>query len=464
MKRALKVLFTLAVFAGLLWLLCSVAMSGCSTVTEIMNGASYGEVFDAVHDDIFGVGSQICSTVEISLPSNSAYKAIDGKSCYESLTTDAQREAYKNIEKSIFSVTPNGGGKYGRYELTRASLPKLSSAEIFKVKEAVLCDHPEAFWVTGHYTLGSNMHDGSYIILYSAYSYDDIMKYSRQLERSVADALRKIPSGLSEFDRELRVHDYVVSSADYDVEAAEKVNDGFTEASTSYGVIVGKKGICGGYALATKLLLNRLGIECSVIKGVSKDTGHMWNIVTIEGEQYHLDVTWDDPINAGEGGSPDMISYFYFNLTDELISADHEIAGGYELLTDEVIAAQDEESLNFYNFPYGGCTSMKANYFEIFAVRLNELGKDAKSRVAKEMKERTVSGERVMYFMFPDEMENSVIESWLDPVLSSSWTAANKYAKSNGGHRIRSCTRSVFSEEGPKHWSRLYCVVLTFDK
>lgn len=58
----------------------------------------------------------------------------------------------------------------------------------------------------------------------------------------------------------------------------------------------------------------------------SAQMNHGWNIVTIDGERYHLDVTWNDPIPDQVG----RLRYQYFNLSDEAMTADHVWdTGGY---------------------------------------------------------------------------------------------------------------------------------------
>lgn len=59
-------------------------------------------------------------------------------------------------------------------------------------------------------------------------------------------------------------------------------------------------GVCEGYAFATELLLRGCGIEVEVVVGEALTSefgwvGHAWNVVTIDGVRYNLDVTWDDP-------------------------------------------------------------------------------------------------------------------------------------------------------------------------
>lgn len=58
-----------------------------------------------------------------------------------------------------------------------------------------------------------------------------------------------------------------------------------------------------------------------IVTGTSRGENHAWNLVNIEGEYYHLDATWDDPIS--ENGES-VIRYNFFNLKDDEISLTHK--------------------------------------------------------------------------------------------------------------------------------------------
>lgn len=61
---------------------------------------------------------------------------------------------------------------------------------------------------------------------------------------------------------------------------------------TSYGALVQKRAVGEGFALAMKLLCDRLGVECIVVRGMMNSVNHAWNIVKLEnGSFYHLDVS-----------------------------------------------------------------------------------------------------------------------------------------------------------------------------
>lgn len=56
----------------------------------------------------------------------------------------------------------------------------------------------------------------------------------------------------------------------------------------SLRVLLSDSGVCAGYATVFKDLMDRQGIKCEYISG----NGHAWNIVTIDGKIYPVDVTW----------------------------------------------------------------------------------------------------------------------------------------------------------------------------
>lgn len=127
-----------------------------------------------------------------------------------------------------------------------------------------------------------------------------------------------IKPGMSDFEKEKAIHDYVVNNTYYD--NVNYIKGTIPDDSyNAYGVFFNKVAVCEGYAEAIYRLLNEANIDNIVITGSSNNVAHSWNLVKIQGEYYHLDATFDDPISEDES----ILSYNYFNLTDEEISKDH---------------------------------------------------------------------------------------------------------------------------------------------
>lgn len=133
-----------------------------------------------------------------------------------------------------------------------------------------------------------------------------------------------IKPGMSDFEKELALHDYVDLNTAYDWK--NFLNNTIPDVDgTAYGVLINGTGVCQGFAEAMDLLLNKVGIEDTVIEGTADgyggNGGHAWNIVKIYGHYYHLDATWDDQDDAN--GKKEIL-HNYFNLTDGQISKDHQ--------------------------------------------------------------------------------------------------------------------------------------------
>ena len=198
--------------------------------------------------------------------------------------SDAQMQTMKNSiradaveEKAIIGLQQY----YIPYDLQKAEL--LVSA---------VGEDPENIGVriTGYY---------KYTISGNTYFYGIAAEYYTDAEvramREAGDALLEgvAESGLSDTEKALIVHDRLAVWSEYDEENLEKgtIPENSYEA---YGVLVDHIGVCEGYAKAYMYLMNRLGIKTEYI--TSNALVHGWNVVTIDGQPYHVDVTHDDPV------------------------------------------------------------------------------------------------------------------------------------------------------------------------
>ncbi len=148
---------------------------------------------------------------------------------------------------------------------------------------------------------------------------------TKQYFKIVEDKINTIKSLLSSsFDDEknaLILHDYLIHECEYNLEAFESGSmSGYEDSFRSGGIIMDKIGVCQGYAFAYKYFLNLVGMECHY--NMSSSMVHGWNIVNIDGNYYHVDCTYDDPL-------PDRLSrinHNYFLKSDDYMS-DHGYSG-----------------------------------------------------------------------------------------------------------------------------------------
>ena len=249
---------------------------------------------------------------------------IISKRCYNTLSA-AEKALYDVIVNAVLNLTP------------RVPAPGFENIEALKaVIIAVTNDRPDLFWLSNSYGMETGSSGTFFIPQYSLSSAGEINAKNSEISVHLSEALSRINAGMTEYECELALHDWLVGRTSYDTSVSEST-DASHPAFSAYGALVNKSAVCEGYSRAMQLMLNSIGIDCSLVIGVSGGGPHMWNIVKIDGEWYHLDATWNDPV------TPVRTGHTYFNLTTADIQFDHSI-----------------DAAN-YNLP--NCTATKNNYF-----------------------------------------------------------------------------------------------------
>ena len=102
---------------------------------------------------------------------------------------------------------------------------------------------------------------------------------------------------LCQTDREkvFYVHEWLVQNIAYD---REHLSDDVQDDHNLRGALLEGTAVCDGYAKTYALTLRKLGITGVLV--TSKDLGHAWNMVELDGNWYQVDCTWDDPVDGSD--------------------------------------------------------------------------------------------------------------------------------------------------------------------
>ena len=204
----------------------------------------------------------------------------------------------------------------------------LSPDELFMVVEVYMSDHGEHFWFGNSYSY--SLSSETVYLLFPAYAMtgDQLTQARAKFDERVEDIISGLTPDMTEFEKELYIHNMLVDRNTYDYGP---------NLYSAYGALVDGVSVCDGYAKAFQYLLMCAGIQSYRVTGYGNGGAHAWNYVRIDGKYYQTDPTWND---SGDGGY-----HNYFNLTDRAMGEDH--------LVDSVA------------YPLPVCNSEEANYYKM---------------------------------------------------------------------------------------------------
>lgn len=107
------------------------------------------------------------------------------------------------------------------------------------------------------------------------------------------------------------VHDWIVLNAKYDTNLTYR---------THYDILDKGSAVCSGYALLFDRMVNELKIPTKLVVGNAGED-HIWNMVYVDNQWYHVDATFNDPVPDQQG----RLRHDYYMLTEEQISKTHTI-------------------------------------------------------------------------------------------------------------------------------------------
>ncbi len=165
---------------------------------------------------------------------------------------------------------------------------------------------------------------------------DYVNRYTK-VKKAISEAMSGISSDMNDFEKALVLHDYLDEHTRYVVNDNDN-NPGYTLAN---GI-----GVCGGYASAYNMLLKVAGIKSHSVFS----SNHAWNLVTINGKQYHVDATWDDTKMDGK------MPYCYFMRNSASFKKDHPKWTSY--------VYDDTADSDIYNKWFGRKLSSRMKYYK----------------------------------------------------------------------------------------------------
>ena len=367
--------------------------------TAKRSNINYGDIDAVMIDDKGESDDTEYNNIDMEVSSEMpyGYHAIELKYAYNALDSENKRYLYDKISENIYSVSESADDS-GHYRMTRliVSGERMSEADIREAVNAYIYDNPQIFWLENLFGYAYT-EENTIVEFYSVLSAEECADCISLFNKKVDEMINSLQSELSEYEREKILHDNLLSACKYK-SGVESSKDGWQYFS-AYGAIVTGEAVCEGYAKAMQILLSKAGIPCLTVRGESGGVSHMWNVVELNNEWYHLDATWDD--NDKDG----FIIYEYFNLDSDNIKRTHKINADIETIRSG--EKTDIGSKARYNFFVPLCTSMNMNYYNKEGIFINEFDGETDARVINEIVQKVNDGEHYIHIKFGDSFEYS---------------------------------------------------------
>lgn len=203
-----------------------------------------------------------------------------------------------------------------RTDITFSDVMGITAEDYLAVYQQIYNDELNMFFIDPkiQYAVQSSTRTVASAVLIYKHGAAEITRMEDEIDKEVNRVLSGIKPNMSQYDIVKYFHDYICENIVYD-DKAENCNN-------IYGAFVGKRALCQGMAKAFSYLCGKVGIETLTITGDADGIAHMWNMVKIGGEWYHIDPTYD---NAESPTYGQYVRYDYFCLDDDTIYSKRDI-------------------------------------------------------------------------------------------------------------------------------------------
>lgn len=239
---------------------------------------------------------------------------------YYSKLTDEQKKIYKAVANSIKNL--NNKTKIKDYNYTD------DNTTMQDVKVAIqnfFLDHPEVFYVNNDYTVSTiDLVNSKRIEVELNYTVNDKSDLSNKISEinAVLNPIITEAKKMDTFDAELYIHDKICEICKY--YKYTDINEVPEECHSIYGCLVLKQAVCDGLSKALMIALDKAEIENILVTGYLQNQAHAWNLVKLNDNWYHVDITSNKSVKNEETNKEEII-HSYFNITTDQVKQTNTI-------------------------------------------------------------------------------------------------------------------------------------------
>lgn len=212
---------------------------------------------------------------------------------YERLT-EGQKIAYIALCQAVDDIIKNGIQVNKEYPLNAriSDLDRISALSFFNsnfnIFNDIVCfiassdsqgsqDFCDSFYLAN---LDNSDHFEDFIT-------DSINKYL-ECEAMADDILSSLDHDGTDYGKALSIARWMVDNIVFPDDYSDRIE----QLQTEYNTLKYREAVCGGFARTFNFLCKKSGIDIIYILGIGLNGTHAWNMINIDENWYHVDVTW----------------------------------------------------------------------------------------------------------------------------------------------------------------------------
>lgn len=220
---------------------------------------------------------------------------------YVKITNDFEVKNKSDILNAMYTILDSGMSEYtfycsSSYKMCQYDVEKISTDENYL---SILNNFVHPFNSYNKLYVSTNSMGKIKITIDKLYSDEEINYVNDQID-IISQTVTN--DQMSDVEKIKAFHDYIINNTVYDKARAneietKKFGDNKFMSHKANGVLSNHIALCSGYTDLMAVYLNRLSLKNYKVS----TENHIWNLIYINNEWLHLDLTWDDPVtDTGE--------------------------------------------------------------------------------------------------------------------------------------------------------------------
>ena len=196
---------------------------------------------------------------------------------YKYLLDDNQKEIYERLLNSIKNYEPSIIIEKDKID------SKYLNEYLIEIFDAVNMDHPELiqFSTISYYNTIKEFNTVNIVYCIPKEKLNNALSEFK----NVINEVKINTKNLNDYEKVKYVYDYLSENNTYDTTNSNMNQSAYSAISSKYSPV------CSGYAKASQILLQNIGIESIITIGTINSTAHAWNLVKLNGNYYYFDAT-----------------------------------------------------------------------------------------------------------------------------------------------------------------------------